>query len=58
MSLVVAWLAFPLLLCLLSLGCGLVVERLTAMRLPGMLLLPLGFYQPAELKRLRRLVPG
>src|SRR5438093_12750239 len=43
MSLVAAWLAFPLLLCLLSLGCGLLVERATAIRMPGTLLLPLGF---------------
>ncbi|HTU79958.1 MAG TPA: hypothetical protein VMF09_14480 [Solirubrobacteraceae bacterium] len=34
---------FPLLFWLLSLGCGLLVERLTGARLPALLLLPLGF---------------
>jgi hypothetical protein len=41
-ALIVAWLAFPLLLALLALGCGLLVERSAAIRLPGVLLLPLG----------------
>jgi hypothetical protein len=34
---------FPLLFWLLSLGCGLLLERLTGARLPALLLLPLGF---------------
>jgi hypothetical protein len=34
---------FPLLFWLLSLGCGLLLERLTGARLPTLLLLPLGF---------------
>jgi hypothetical protein len=38
----VPWIAFPLALALLSLGCGLLVERASDLRLPGALLLPLG----------------
>jgi hypothetical protein len=34
---------FPLLFWLLSLGCGLLVERLTGARLPALLIMPLGF---------------
>ncbi len=34
---------FPLLFWLLSLGCGLLVERLTGASIPALLLLPLGF---------------
>jgi hypothetical protein len=41
-SLVVAWLLFPLLLCVLTLGCGLLVERLAGIALPGVLLVSLG----------------
>ena len=37
-----AWIAFPLVLALLSLGCGLLVERASGLTLPGPLLLPLG----------------
>ena len=37
-----AWIVFPLVLALLSLGCGLLVERASGLRLPGPLLLPLG----------------
>jgi hypothetical protein len=37
-----AWLLLPVLLAALSLGCGLLVERLSAARLPGVLTLPLG----------------
>jgi hypothetical protein len=43
MTLVVAWIVFPLVLALLSLGCGLLLEAASAMRLPGTLLLPGGF---------------
>ena len=42
-TLLVPWLAFPLLLLALSLGCGLLVERGAGMRLPGALVLPVGF---------------
>ncbi len=41
-ELLVAWLAFPLLLSALSLGGGLLVERAAGRPLPGALLLPLG----------------
>ncbi|MEA2211138.1 MAG: hypothetical protein QOF83_1086 [Solirubrobacteraceae bacterium] len=43
MSLVASWLLFPLVLGLLSLGCGLLVEAAAGMKLPQSLLLPLGF---------------
>jgi hypothetical protein len=42
-TLIVPWVAFPLLLLALSLGCGLLVERGAGMRLPGPLVLPVGF---------------
>lgn len=37
-----AWIVFPLVLALLSLGCGLLLERLAGVRLPGPLLPPAG----------------
>ena len=43
MTLAVAWIVFPLVLALLSLGCGLLLETVSGMRLPGALLLPGGF---------------
>ena len=43
MQVLQAWLLFPALLALLSLGWGLLVERLSGARLPGVLLLPVGF---------------
>jgi len=43
MLLLQAWLVFPALLCLLSLGLGLLVERVGGTRLPGTLLIPTGF---------------
>lgn len=43
MTLLVSWIVFPLVLGLLALGCGLLVERLGGVRLPGALLLPTGF---------------
>jgi hypothetical protein len=43
MTLVLAWFAFPIVLALLSLGCGLLLETASGMRLPGTLLLPGGF---------------
>lgn len=42
MTLLVAWLLFPLLLGLLALGCGLLLERTAAIRLPGPLVAPSG----------------
>ena len=42
MLLVQAWLVFPALLALLSLGLGLLVDRLGGTRLPGALLIPTG----------------
>jgi hypothetical protein len=41
-SVIVCWLLFPLVLGLVSLGCGLLVGRLAGVRLPGTLLMPLG----------------
>ncbi|HZV72974.1 MAG TPA: hypothetical protein VFF79_04590 [Conexibacter sp.] len=43
MTFVLAVLAFPLLLAVLSLGVGLLVQRLVGMTLPALLLAPLGF---------------
>lgn len=43
MTLAVAWIVLPLVLALLSLGCGLLLETVSGMRLPGALLLPGGF---------------
>jgi hypothetical protein len=43
MTFPVAWLVFPVVLGLLSLGCGLLVEQVSAMELPAALLLPVGF---------------
>ncbi len=42
MLFVKAWLLFPVLLAALSLGCGLLIERLSSTRLPGTLLVPVG----------------
>ena len=42
-TLIVPWVAFPLLLGALSLGCGLLVERGAGLRLTGALVLPVGF---------------
>jgi hypothetical protein len=43
MSLVVSWLLFPLVLGVLSLGCGLLLEFAAGQEIPRTLLLPLGF---------------
>ena len=43
MTLLIAWLVFPLVLAALSLGCGLAVERAASIELPAPLLLPTGF---------------
>jgi hypothetical protein len=42
-TLVVCWIFFPAAIAALSLGCGLLVERVTRTRLPSELLLPTGF---------------
>ena len=42
MSIVLGWIVFPVVLGLLALGCGLLVERLSGVRLPGALVLPVG----------------
>jgi hypothetical protein len=42
-TLVICWIVFPALLALLSLGCGLLVERAARTRLPSELLVPTGF---------------
>jgi hypothetical protein len=42
-NIVVAWLLFPAVLTALSLGCGLLLERVAAVRLPHGLVLPAGF---------------
>ena len=43
MTWVIGWILLPLVLALLSLGCGLLLEMVSGMRLPGPLLLPGGF---------------
>jgi hypothetical protein len=43
MELALAWIAFPLLLAAASGGLGLLVERLAGARVPGALVVPLGF---------------
>jgi hypothetical protein len=43
MSLLVPWLVYPLVLTALSAGCGLLLERAAAVRIPGTLLVPAGF---------------
>ena len=42
MSLLAPWLLFPAILALLALGCGLLLERASGIRLPGPLLAPAG----------------
>jgi len=41
--LLIAWLVFPALLVLLSGGCGLLLERLIRVQIPGLLVVPAGF---------------
>src|SRR5437588_1083568 len=43
MSLLLAWLVFPLVLLVLAIGCGLLVERLGGAAIDGALLAPIGF---------------
>ncbi len=52
MDLLAAWLLYPAALALLCLGLALLVERLTAWRTPGALMLPLGFATLLALARL------
>ena len=42
MTLFVCWVVAPVVLALLALGCGLLVEQAAGIRLPGVLLVPLG----------------
>ena len=42
-GMLVPWLVFPLVMAVLSLGCGLLLEHASGMTLPGTLLLPAGF---------------
>src|SRR5438093_13702470 len=42
MSLLLAWVVFPLVLGVLALGCGLLLDRIAGTALPGVLLLPVG----------------
>src|SRR5947207_15760190 len=42
LTLLVTWLAFPLLLAALGLGCGMLVERIAGVRVPGALLPAIG----------------
>src|SRR5438105_3466347 len=41
-ALAACWIAFPLVMLALTLGCGLLAERLSGIRLPGVLLAPTG----------------
>jgi hypothetical protein len=43
MTIWIAWLVFPLVLGVLSLGCGLLAERAAGVEIPSPLLMPLGF---------------
>jgi hypothetical protein len=43
LTLLLAWVAFPLLFAALAFGCGLLLEEVTGRLLPGPLLLPAGF---------------
>src|SRR5438552_5512867 len=43
MTLFICWVVFPLVLGMIAIGCGLLVERAADFRLPGALLLPIGF---------------
>ena len=42
MTLIVAWVVFPLVLAVLALGCGLLLQRVSGVELRGALLLPCG----------------
>jgi hypothetical protein len=43
MTMIVAWLAFPVLLLILSIGCGFLLEGCAGRRVPGPLIAPIGF---------------
>ena len=42
MTLLIAWLVFPLVLAILCVGCGLLLDALAGGRIPGALLAPAG----------------
>jgi hypothetical protein len=42
-SIFICWVLFPLLFCLLALGCGLLVQRVSGRPIRGVLLLPVGY---------------
>src|SRR5215208_2677082 len=42
MTMLVAWIVFPLVMCVLALGCGLLAERIAGFELTTGLLLPVG----------------
>jgi hypothetical protein len=42
-SIFICWVLFPLLFCLLALGCGLLIRRIAGVPVRGVLLLPLGY---------------
>ncbi len=52
MSLLAAWILFPLVLGAVALGAGLLVDRLAGGRLPGALLVPVGFATMLAVSRL------
>lgn len=58
MTFLVATVAFPALLALLALGCGLLVDRLAGWRVPGLLLLPVGFAALVIVSQLTTLKPA
>jgi hypothetical protein len=57
-TLLVPWLAFPAVLAALSFGCGLLLERVSSLRLPGPLLLPCGFAVLALIAQLATMAPA
>ena len=57
-GLLIAWVLFPLVLAALSLGCGLLVEAASGIRLRGALLLPTGFAAIIVIAQLVTLSPS
>src|SRR5688500_16092457 len=55
MTLAVCWLAFPLVLLGLTVGCGLLVEKIAGLRLPGSLLPAVGLAAVAVVGQLTTL---
>jgi hypothetical protein len=58
LTLVVCWVAFPLVLLLLSAGCGLLVDEVAGTRLPAPLLLPVGMSAIVAVSSVVVIVPG